>query len=109
MEQSNEIVVCEDSEVKVGAEVRDGLLFCHCYIKTEPSMYLMKKLKIWWAIIKEEAYISGFDYIHTYTPNIKFCKVLDDSFDHLGTIEVNGEKLEVLRWELIRSLSLSLP
>jgi len=109
MEQSNEIVVCEDSEVKVGAEVRDGLLFCHCYIKVESSLELMKKLRRWWAIVKEEAFISGFDYIHTYTPNIKFCKILDNSFDHLDTIEVDGKQLEVLRWELIRSPSLSLP
>lgn len=99
--------IYEDDLVRVQAEVRDGLLFCHCYPKVKSSVRLMKHLKWLWGNVERELYIAGFDYIHTYTPNMKFCEVLDDTFIHLGTITLDNKELEVLRWELIQSPSLS--
>lgn len=100
MEQSEETILYEDDDVKVGAQVVDGLLFCHCYAKRGMSRDTLRKWRRWWGILKEEAWISGFDDIFTYTPNLKWCKLLDNSYEHIDSIDSPNGKLEVLRWEL---------
>lgn len=100
MEQSNEVILYEDDDVKVGAEVVDGLLFCHCYAKTNMSKSVLKKWRRWWGILKEEALLAGFNDVFTYTPNLHFCKLLDNSFEHIKTIDSPNGPLEVLKWEL---------
>lgn len=99
MEQSERIVY-EDDDAKVVAEVIDGLLFCHCFVKEGMSRDTLRKWKRWWAILKEEFYIVGWDELYTYTPNIRWCKLLDKDFEHVGTIDRDGKQIEVLKWVL---------
>lgn len=88
--------VVDREEYKIDIEYFHGEVFLHLLVDTfSPSIY--KRIKEDFKYIKQLAYEEGFDYIHAYTPNLKFAKKMGE-VEHLDTVEINSQTLEVIRW-----------
>ena len=91
-------VFYEDDDCTVTLEELDGHLFVHVAVY-EFNKAVLKKLKELWADIKNRAYMSGYDNIHTYTKDMRIVKFFK-GFVKLGEFDLPTGKFEVVQWEL---------
>ncbi len=90
---SNTKVYLDCPEYVVELENEQGRLFVHLKVyKWGPSV--LKELKEVLNGLKAKAAKIGYEYLHTYTRNPKFCKMLGGSFT------MKFRDYEVYSWEL---------
>ncbi len=67
----------------VDLEDCDGYLFVHVDVhKWSPNV--LKMMKCDWENLKYDAYMNGYDHIFTYTQNMKYSRLIDDSIQKAG-------------------------
>ena len=96
---SNLYDLCWDDTFKMSVEEEQGKLFIHCDV-VKFSKETLSKIKECWSMAKTSLSEQGFDSIYSYTDNLQFCEVVDNSFTKLTSLDVDGKTLEVLKWEL---------
>ena len=72
--------IVEDKDFSIDGEMKEGLLFLHCYVYKETKSVL-KRVRDSFEIILDE--MSGGDNVAVYsvTPNLRFVKFLGKPFD----------------------------
>lgn len=89
--------VYEDKDFKAVLEVKDEILFIHCYTNSF-SKAVLKQMREVFEEIKVACAAHGWEDLFSYTPNPKFGRLFGgekiDEFEHLE------KTYEVLRWEL---------
>ncbi len=80
-------------EYVIKLEDEQGRLFVHLSVY-KWNKEIKKELEEEFAILKKKALEAGYEFIHTYTRNPKFCKLMG------GSHTMNFRKYEVWSWEL---------
>lgn len=90
-------VLCETDSFVAKGEVYNNLLFLHCEVKKNTKSAL-KEILSGLEILKEEAYLAGWDEMYTYTQNPRWVRLLGGIY--LTEIVIDEKRYEVYKWEL---------
>lgn len=90
-------VLCETDSFVATGEVYNDLLFLHCDVKKNTKSALKGVIEAL-AIVKEEAYLAGWDVAYSYTENGRWTKLIGG--DYLTDVVIDDKKYEVFKWEL---------
>lgn len=85
-------VYIDNDYYRVVLEDCDSYLFVHVDVfKWSPSV--LKMMKCDWEELKYDAYMNGYDNIFTYTQNMKYSKLIDNSILEAGNFvdPIEGE------------------
>lgn len=92
-----DLFICDDFALRAEVDEYEQILL-HCEVSNW-SKSVAKRYKAVTKDLKEALYLEGFEKAYTITPNPKFAKLID-GWEHLSDLEYQGEKLEVIVWEL---------
>lgn len=88
----------EDEDFRVEGVLFEGKYFLHITVERY-SHNVQKRIDKLFEEMKTAAVSTGFvDEFYTATPNPRYARYLGG--EHLDTVEVDGETMEVFRWEL---------
>lgn len=90
--------IFEDEDVRFDVEEAEGFLFLHCEVFNYNRQVKAKVQELFESITDACIYF-GWSALHAYTPNPKFAKMFGDP-RVIDEVVVDGQNLEVLRWEL---------
>lgn len=93
-------VYIDNDYYRVDLEDCDGYLFVHVNVyKWSPQ--ILKMMRCDWEELKYDAYMNGYDYIFTYTQNMKYSRLIDSSIEEAGLMEhpTHGQ-FNVAYWKL---------
>jgi len=89
----------EDDDVKVSLEEINDALYVHC-IFHNCTLHSVKWIKDIWQNLKERCYFAGYDAIYSYTKDLRVVKLFPDWQLVSEVVDDNGEKWQVVKWEL---------
>lgn len=91
------VTLCETEDFLAKAEVIDNILFLHCDVKRN-TVSSLKSVREGFSILKEEAYLHGWDEMYTYTQNGRWVRLIGGQYQQ--TVIVNDKEYEVYKWEV---------
>lgn len=91
------LALFRDEDFVIEGEVMNSEFYIHCTVDNY-SKEIKKRIKHVFGNVKREVLNQGFNRVLSYTPNIKFCKVLGE-YKHLVSVtDEDGKVYEVIEW-----------
>jgi len=79
-------------------EEEQGQLFVHCEV-FKHSKSTIRRIQKCFKYMKEEVFSNGFTQLFCYIQDLKFVRIIDDTFSELPSVTHEGKTYEVVRWD----------
>lgn len=93
-------VIYEDDAYLCHIQEVGGRAFFHSKVKRELSLSDVKRGRKAFGDIKSGVTALGYERLYAVTPSPHFAKLLGGGFTHIQTLEVDGDIMEMIVWEL---------
>lgn len=90
----------EDEVYKTQVNYIEGRPFFHVDVKRKLTKTDIKNGRVIFDKIKADLAEEGYEQLYAITPSPHFARLIGVGCEHLDYIELEGEKLEMLVWEL---------
>lgn len=92
-------VVYEDDDFALEEQIEQGVVFIHLLVYRF-NKTVLKKMQGMFQVLKGTYKEDGYGEIFAFTPDPKFCRLIDPSAKTIESGVVRGKKMEVLVWDL---------